>query len=59
MSIIAGMSLGVLLGAQAALGDAPLAEPVGDAPDFSMLAMFMQATWVVTAVMIILVLASF
>lgn len=59
MSIFAGITLGVLAGAQAALGDAPALAAPDQAPDFSMMAMFMQATWVVKIVMIILVLASF
>ena len=61
MSIVAGIGLGVLLGAQAALGDAAAgaAGPAGPPPDFSVMAMFMQATLVVKIVMIVLVLASF
>lgn len=58
MSIIAGIGLGVVMGAQAALGDAPV---IGQAPaaDFSVMTMFLQATVVVQIVMILLVLASF
>ena len=58
MSIIAGIGLSVIAGAQAALGDAPLAAPVGDV-DFSVWAMFMRATITVKIVMAVLVLASF
>ena len=58
MSFIASMGLGVLVGAQAALGDAPLAEPIGET-DFSVWAMFMRATITVKVTMAVLVLASF
>ena len=58
MGMTAAIGFGILAGTQTALGDAPLAGP-DTAPDFSVMAMFMQATFTVKAVMIILVLASF
>lgn len=58
MNIIAGTGLGVVMGAQAALDGAPAAAGAAP-PDFSVMAMFLQATFVVQIVMVLLVLASF
>ncbi len=49
----------VIAAAQATGTEAALAAPEVDGIDFSLTAMFLRATWVVQAVMIILVLASF
>lgn len=55
-----GLSAATLIAAaQLASGEAALAAPQAAAIDFSILAMFQRATWVVQAVMLMLVLASF
>ena len=58
MGLLAGVGAGVLAAAQATISDGAVGAPQADV-DFSVMAMFMQATFAVKVTMIVLVLASF
>ena len=58
MGLMAGLGAGVLAAAQATIADGAAGAP-GTEPDFSVYAMFMQATITVKLTMILLVLSSF
>lgn len=58
MSIVVGIGAGVLVAAQAALGQQAIPDAVVET-DFSIMAMFLRATITVKIVMLLLVLASF
>lgn len=58
MDLLDATLLAALAAAQAA-GEAALEAPQAEAVDFSVMAMFLKADWVVQSVMVLLVLASF